>query len=149
MSSKRITMLGVTLLEVMLVLAVAATIIVMSVRYYRTATAGRQANEALVMIQSMTALADRLAQGSNSYASIDLTTKIPKLMPNQNMTSPWGSQVTIRAMSSDKIRIILPATPEAVCIQLDQMLTANKAYVSSTTCPAAVNDVTVFYSRQI
>jgi type II secretory pathway component PulJ len=41
------SILGVTLLEIMLVLAVAAMIIIMSVRYYESANSSQQANATL------------------------------------------------------------------------------------------------------
>lgn len=58
---------GVTLLEIMLVLAIAAMIIVMSVRYYQSASSSQQATAAFAQVQAITAAADTLAQMSGDY----------------------------------------------------------------------------------
>ena len=58
---------GVTLLEVLLVLAIAAMIIVMSIRYYQSASTSQQVNMTMEEIQAITAAADNLAIGSGSY----------------------------------------------------------------------------------
>ncbi len=47
---KRLSVLGVTLLEIMLVLAIAAMVVVMSIRYYQAARASQQANDVLELL---------------------------------------------------------------------------------------------------
>ena len=92
------TMLGVTLLEIMLVLAIASMVIVMSIRYYQTATASQQANAALEMISSITAAADSLAQGAGGYSSAALSaTSIAPLLPANGLVTPWNQTVVIAA----------------------------------------------------
>ena len=78
------SMLGVTLLEIMLVLAIAAMIIVMSVRYYQSASASQQVNAVLQQIQGITAAADGLAQATGSYsaANVSSTTLAPLGKPS-------------------------------------------------------------------
>src|SRR3990167_9644757 len=91
---KYASMLGVTLLEIMLVLAVAAMIIVMSVRYYQSASASEQANSMLEMVQAITAAADGIAQPAGSYSGAT-TAAISPMMPNQSMKTVWGGTVSI------------------------------------------------------
>src|SRR6478735_750227 len=88
------SILGVTLLEIMLVLAIAAMIIVMSVRYYQSASASQQANSILQAIQAITATADGIAQATGTYASVSTTTVKP-MMPNADMGTPWGGDIKI------------------------------------------------------
>ena len=86
------SMLGVTLLEIMLVLAIAAMIIVMSVRYYQSASANQQANSLLQQLQAITAIADGIGQSANSYSGVN-TNSVKVMMPNQSMNTPWGTSM--------------------------------------------------------
>src|SRR5260221_6708582 len=88
------SMLGVTLLEIMLVLAVAAMIIVMSVRYYQSATASQSTNNMLEEMQAITAAADGLAQGTGTYSAATGSNVRP-LMQNNSLATPWGTTITI------------------------------------------------------
>src|SRR3990167_3460539 len=126
--------LGVTLLEIMLVLAVAAMIIVMSIRYYQSATSSQQANAVLQMIQNITASADGMAQGSGSYmqGGVD-TASIQALMPNNSLTTPWGSTITINADTDNNYSVSIAAMPAQVCNQIKPRLASNPKYVGVST----------------
>ena len=67
---------GVTLLEIMLVLAIAAIIIVMSVRYYQSTTNAQQAHAFIAQMQAIQAALDQTAEATHTYtrsnASIDI-----------------------------------------------------------------------------
>lgn len=145
------SVLGVTLLEIMLVLAVAAMIIVMSVRYYQSATASQQANSVLEQIQAITAAADGLAQGSGSYSSVATATVQP-LMPNASMNTPWGSSITVTAGSATGYMVTIPNTPGSVCGQLQSRLAGNSKYttVLPATCPTTgTTSVSYVYNSQM
>jgi type II secretory pathway pseudopilin PulG len=130
------SVLGVTLLEIMLVLAIAAMIIVMSVRYYQSATANQQANAALEMIQGITASADSLAQAKGTYSSVNAS-NIQALMPNTSMLLPWGTAITISS-GTTTYAVSLTSTPAAVCTLLSSRLGSSKKYTSVTsTCTSA------------
>lgn len=131
------SMLGVTLLEIMLVLAIAAMIIVMSVRYYQSATANQQSNAVLQMVQGVTAAADSLSQATGSYATIT-DAQIQSLMPNRLMTTPWGSTIAISNPTANTYTVTIPSTPAAVCVNLVSRLAANTKYTTlSPATPAA------------
>ena len=66
----RIRSSGVTLLEIMLVLAIAVMIIVISVRYYQAASASQQANTFLAQLYAIQTVADQLAASTSSYQAI-------------------------------------------------------------------------------
>jgi len=114
---KRITksMLGVTLLEIMLVLAVAAMIIVMSVRYYQSANASQQANQTLQLIQAITASADALAQGGGSYVVVTTPSITPLLANVGGLKLPWGADATITTSTATSYTVKLDAVPAGVC----------------------------------
>lgn len=141
------TMLGVTLLEIMLVLAIASMVIVMSIRYYQSATSSQQANSALAMIQSITAAADSLAQGSGGYTSAALSTAtITPLLPTNGMTTPWNTSVTVSAGSNTAYTVTLPTTPASVCPILKTKLKSNSRYSNVSACGATAADFSYTYT---
>lgn len=130
-------LLGVTLLEVMLVLAVAAMIIVMSIRYYQTANSNQQVNGLLQMAQGIAAAADGLAQKDGSYSNSTVTsTNIKALMPNNSMGTPWGTTATFTSTGATGYTVTFPSTPQAVCIQASSRLSANPKF-TNVTAPGA------------
>lgn len=139
---------GVTLLEVMLVLAVAAMIIVMSVRYYQTATTNQQVTAALSIIQGISAAADGLGQGSGSYSTGGVsTTTIAQLMPSgvkntagTAMTSPWGGAITIGSVTASTYQITFDKMTQAVCALVKSRLTASSKFSTSSTCSTTLNN---------
>jgi len=123
---------GVTLLEIMLVLAIAANILVMSIRFYQTASANQQANAALEMILGITAAADSLKEATGSYLQANVNTdSIQSLMPNNSMTSPWNSPITVPPsdVADNVFEIVFTKVPTAVCVILKSHLSVNKKYV--------------------
>lgn len=123
--------LGVTLLEIMLVLAVAAVIIVMSVRYYQTASINQQGATALEQIQAITSIADGLAQGTGSYTAVTQSA-VAALMPNQVMTTPWGTTIKVDPGQATSYVVTLPNAPAGVCGQIKPRLTTNANF--KVTC---------------
>jgi type II secretory pathway pseudopilin PulG len=120
---------GVTLLEIMLVLAIAANILVMSIRFYQSATASQQSNAALQMIEGITAAADSLKEASGSYALGNISAAtISSLMPNKSMTLPWGGTIAIGLITDTSYCVGFSTTPAAVCSLLSSRLAADFHY---------------------
>lgn len=143
-------MAGVTLLEVMLVLAIAAMIIVMSVRYYQSATSSQQANAVLGQVQAIVAAADQLAQATGAYTTANnggalTTAAIQTLLPAAGMMTPWGQAITIGGVTSSAFTITLPTTPATVCPLVRSKVMANNHFTSTppTACSAAGNTTLV------
>ena len=143
--------LGVTLLEILLVLAVAAMIIVMSVRYYQSATANQQVNATLEQIQAITATADGIAQGNNSYSTVS-TTQVQPMMPQGKMTTVWGSTITVTGGAVSSYDVTIKTVPQNVCSQIVPKLKANPKFTKispatggacGTTSPS---DITYTYN---
>jgi type II secretory pathway pseudopilin PulG len=89
-------MIGVTLLEVMLVLAIAAMIIVLSIRYYQSAQTSQQVNAAMNQVQAIIAAADGIALGTGSYTGVTLATVAGAITPGATtMNSPNGAAITM------------------------------------------------------
>src|SRR5260221_9839018 len=124
--------LGVTLLEIMLVLAVAAVIIILSVRYYQTSTSGQAANAVLEQIHAISAAADGFAVSSGSFSAVSSSTVRP-LMPESSLATTWGGSIDITG-SQESISVTISAMPFTVCGPLKARL-SNPKYSISTTCP--------------
>jgi Tfp pilus assembly protein FimT len=124
---KRIKLLGVTLLEVMLVLAVASVIILMSVRFYKSATDSSQVNSYMQSVQAITAAADGLAQNTGSYAAAS-NAAISTIVGSKNMTAPWGTTISVTPGTS--VVTIAPGAPggASVCAQVKAKLETNPKY---------------------
>jgi len=130
--------LGVTLLEIMLVLAIAAMIIVMSVRYYQSATSSSQANAALSQIQAIMSAADGLAQATGSYMTPALNNAaIAPLLPANGLIMPWGAGATVAGTAAGTYTITLTDVPRGVCPLLTTKLLSNNHVTTTGTCAAA------------
>src|SRR5438128_587058 len=109
------SILGATLLEVMLVLSIVALIILMSVRYYQATRNASQAEQVTGLIQALTASADNLAMGSAGGYSNASTANITSLSGSSVLVSPWGGTVTITGQSPTSYVVTVPNSPAAVC----------------------------------
>ncbi|TAK78692.1 MAG: hypothetical protein EPO11_01035 [Gammaproteobacteria bacterium] len=91
------SILGVTLLEIMLVLAIASLIIVMSVRYYQSANQNSQANTFVSQVGAITAALENLTQGTGSYNSVTAD-QLQALLPANTLTgTPWGGTASFQS----------------------------------------------------
>ncbi len=110
------SMHGVTLLEIMLVLAIAAMIIVMSVRYYQSASTSQQANAFIAQLNAMQAAADSLSQGVGTYASIG-SGSIAALVGGgaAAMVTPWNGAITVSGGSTTMQYTVAGTYPAGIC----------------------------------
>jgi type II secretory pathway pseudopilin PulG len=126
------SILGVTLLEIMLVLAIASMIILMSVRYYKSATASQQATALLEQIQVITAAGDSLALGSTGYSAVTTANLQNALGGSTQLNTPWGA-ITVSASTATTYTIAFPATlPTDVCTSVETQLSASPKYTAVT-----------------
>jgi type II secretory pathway pseudopilin PulG len=146
-TQKFILIRGISLLEVMLALTVAATILITSMRYYKAATASQQSSATLAMIQLITAAADSLAQGGTGYeAATQLS--IQNITNNgEALTSPWGDSITIDNQSHTQYKVSISKAIGAVCSNIVTQLTANPRYTNilPASCVAKGNTISYVY----
>jgi type II secretory pathway pseudopilin PulG len=140
-------MLGVTLLEIMLVLAIAAMVIVMSIRYYQSANTAQQTNSILSQIQAIGAAADSLAQGAGTYTAATQA-NVTSLMPAGGMTTPWGTAVTI-VPAATTYTVTIAGMPPGVCAGLVTRLAANGHFGTLSACGAAAANFSYTYTANI
>lgn len=142
---KRLTkyVFGVTLLEVMLVLAIAAMIIVMSIRYYQSASSSQQANAFLAQLQAIVTAAEQMAQTTGSFAtaingSQINTSNLAPLLPDNAFVAPWGSSISIQNVTPSSFQVLLATIPTSVCPLVRARLDVNNRYSSSATAASAL-----------
>jgi type II secretory pathway pseudopilin PulG len=131
------SVLGATLLEVMLVLAIAAMIVVMSIRYYQSATTTAQANAYMDQVLTISAAANNYAQSAGSYTGVT-NAVMTNLLPTGGLTTPWGATITVVGSASGLT--ITPASgPAQVCALMVGKFAGNSKYsvTSGTSCAVA------------
>jgi type II secretory pathway pseudopilin PulG len=135
---------GVTLLEILLVLSISASILIMSVRYYGSATSSLHANNTMEQIQAITATIDNYSAGI-SYINIS-TPIVISLLPQHSLKTAWGTDISIDAVKASSYTVTLPNMPNAVCALIRSKLQSNNHYKVSTTCAATAVDFTYQYT---
>ncbi len=130
------SMLGITLLEIMLVLAIAAMIIVMSVRYYQSASANEKINTALDVVTGVVAGAESYLTANGTISGMTSSLLSPYLSGGSMGFSPWGGTITLTSPTANSYIIGLPSVPASVCAQFESLLKQN-AKLSPSACPAS------------
>lgn len=143
-------MLGVTLLEIMLVMAIAAMVIVMSIRYYATASASEQANILVEQIQSVISAVDGVTQGSGSYSGVN-NSSIVALMPNTGLSTSWGGTITVTGTGATTYTIAMTSVPKQICPLVVAKLFADNhlGSVMQTCSSSAATALTYTYTSVI
>jgi Tfp pilus assembly protein PilE len=136
---------GVTLLEIMLVLAIAAMVIVMSIRYYGQATNSQNANVILAQLTNITQSGENLAQGPGTYASVTTAT-VTTVAGSKNMVTPYGSSITVTAGAQTSYVVTVPTIPAAVCASIAAKLKANTKMASTVACSGTTGNVNLTYT---
>lgn len=117
------SMVGVTLLEIMLVLAIAAMVIVMSIRYYQSASNNQKIAAGLNSIMGIIAAGESVLGAKGSLATVAVDA-LPYLPNNTLPNSPWGSpmQVANAQATSYDIEMNLP---DIVCPAFQSLIQQN------------------------
>jgi Tfp pilus assembly protein PilE len=137
---KRISrMLGVTLLEIMLVLAIAAMVIVMSIRYYQSASISQKINSAINTITGIVAAGENYLNAKGTYSGISMS-GLSVFLPGGGATSsPWGGLVSLSGAGAATYTIIMPNVPADACAQMNALLkTNNKVTIPASGCAAGI-----------
>lgn len=126
------TVLGVTLLEIMLVLAIAAMVIVMSIRYYQSSTTSQQANSTMEQIQAIAAAMDNIANGgAGNYSNITPAT-LKAVVGESTMTSALNQPVVFTQSTDGTTYGVSIPLNEATCASVLAKLVSNTKI--SATC---------------
>jgi type II secretory pathway pseudopilin PulG len=126
------TMSGVTLLEIMLVLAIAAMVIVLSIKYYKSANASSQANAIMSTLQAITAAAENLSQGTGDYLGVTQES-VQAALGLTSLLSPWNTEIKITTGTTTSFGVSVASTPDAVCALIAPKFAAS-ANTASSKC---------------
>lgn len=120
-SSYKTKMLGVTLLEIMLVLAIIGVVIAMSIRYFQSASSGQRIASGLNAVQGVVGAVENYRMGGGQMSSID---SAKAYMPGGEWpASPWtGKIVTVAGTSNYSITMDVAST---ACVDFKAKLEAN------------------------
>lgn len=134
------SMLGVTLLEIMLVLAIAAMIIVMSIRYYQSANSSQQANSFIEQLQAVAAAAENFVQAKGTYSGVE--SSVSALLPSSGFNQPWGGKFSVSGTTSGFTITPSGNVPNAVCRLVESKLSVSDNWSVSGSCTSIVYDAT-------
>lgn len=126
--------LGVTLLEIMLVLAIAAMVIVMSIRYYQSASTNQKINVTLNNITGIVAAGESFLAATGTFTGMAATAFNPYLPGGAMPNSGFGGPMTVAATSASTYTITLPKPPADACLRLIALLASNKAVKMAAGC---------------
>lgn len=132
---------GVTLLEIMLVLAIAAMIIVMSIKYYQSAQASQQATTVISTLTAITAAADAISQGTNSYSNVNSANIQGYLSSSGGGKAPWGATIGVSGSSGGGTSYVVtvPDMPAAVCGQVYGAMSGNPHITGMSACSSTAS----------
>jgi Tfp pilus assembly protein PilE len=125
----RQTVLGVTLIEIMLAIAIASLIVLNSIRFYKTTVAHNQALGLVQYLQLISAVADSYA--ANSGYTAFTTSAIPDNLKN----SQWGA-ITVTASTQNSYSLSFANITTSTCEAVLNLL-KNSNYSSSNNCSSA------------
>lgn len=126
------SVLGVTLLEIMLVLAIAAMIVVMSIRYYQSASLNQKVASAMDNITGIVAAGESVYNSTNTLASA--SSAITAYLPGNKLpASPWGGTFAIQSPGPTSFNINVPGATAAACAQLTNLSSQN-AKLTGASC---------------
>ena len=108
-----ITLIGITLLEILLVLAVMGVIAVLSVRYYRSVTNAQLARALTIHLQKVADVADKLAADTHSYKDITFG-DFKELVGEQAFKLPWGGSMTFVKAEEKQLQFTFNV-PHGIC----------------------------------
>lgn len=131
------SLLGVTLLEIMLVLAIAAMVILMSVRYYQSASLNQKINASVSHVLGIIAAGESYLGNTGDLTAFNSAAAGPYLPGAVMPKSPWGGPITVKGTGPNTYTIGIPNVPTAGgCPQLLNLLTSQNTKIKGSDCSA-------------
>lgn len=130
------SMLGVTLLEIMLVLAIAAMVIVMSIRYYQSASSNQRVAAAADLLTGYIGGAESYVQAGGSFASITASKLATYSGVSATAISPWGQAVSVSGTTTG-FTVNFGTVPSTDCTKLMGLLKTNTSITFAASCTTA------------
>ena len=124
---------GVTLLEVLLVLVIASLILVMSIRYYQTASQNAKVNAGMETLTGVMASVDSYLVAGNALAAMTATTLGPFMPNGAAPNNPWtGAPITVTGTAAN-YTVGFANVPTAACTALNNLALQNNKITGTCT----------------
>ena len=141
---------GFSLLELLLVVAVGAILILAGLAIYRNITNNTQINEGTRLLNVLKQETQRLYQGESSYGNADINEilinadAVPAryVVGTDEINSPFDTDVNVAGIDDD-FTITFAAVPQAACIKLGVEYTNDDPDFTSLSIDGAVTQPTV------
>ncbi len=138
------SILGVTLLEIMLVLAIASMVILMSIRYYQSASTNQKINATINTITGIVAAGESVLGATGAVPTS--TTILPYLPGGALPNSPFGGPVTMTPATATSYNIVI--NTGAGCQQIKTLIQQNNKLTTASPCAAkAENALTILVNE--
>lgn len=141
--------IGLTLLEMLLVLVIGASIVTLAVRYFTVSHRAMQVQQAMTQIKHITRASytwlNTRRQVNFSDAENGQTISLNQLIDSNLITpeqtiDPWGKPISLAPASDpSRIKIGLPGIPIKACRNLQRKLTRINQSKIFSTCHAKLN----------
>ena len=113
---------GISLLELILVLAVVAILLVIATRFFEVANRSRQVNNAYQDIKTISAASQSWWEDhGRNYTKLKLTlTKLVEggYLVKSYQSNPWGGIISVTAASSDQVKVEMTELDTKACANL-------------------------------
>lgn len=136
------SIIGVTLLEIMLVLAIAAMVIVMSIRYYQSASLNQKIAATMNNVTGIIAAAESYLAGAGNLSAISDANLTPYLPGNVMPNSGWVGAMSVTPATANSYTINIPNVPGQGCNQLRNLVSQNSK-LNVAACSGSVQTLTI------
>lgn len=119
---------GISLLELVLAIAIVATMIIAATRFYQTTKQNAEAQNSLTMVHEIVDASYKWYESHPNFSTISFTELVkagllPTSYNDDKRFNPWGGHITIGAGSSyDKLLLTFTEVPADPCKKLEQQL---------------------------
>jgi type II secretory pathway pseudopilin PulG len=140
------TMFGVTLLEIMLVLAIAGIIIAMSVRYYQQAATNQKVTAGMSAVTAVVAAVEQWKLKGLALTSTNLNSNNKTLdpyFPDGMPVSPWTNNPLTYAGTGSAYTVSIDTTDSGACKILAEQLATQPGYTTNPSACGTTATVTV------
>jgi Tfp pilus assembly protein PilE len=131
--------LGVTLLEVLLVLVIASLVLVMSIRYYQTASTQAKVNAGMETLSGLMAGVDAYLASGNSIGGVAAGV-LPYLPNGAFPANPFGVGTVEVVSASPNYTVTFQSVPSVACTMFRQIAKQNQK-VDAPACSGSAGNL--------
>jgi len=125
-------MVGITLLELMLVLAISGAVIAMSIKYYQQVATNQRILAGMGVISSIVAALESYRLSGRTFTTIKTEDITPYLSGHQLPKSPWNnSDIKIAGVKETEYTITIATTDGNACKVFTQQIQGQQGFTST------------------